>query len=203
VTRHYQVTGDHQLIKSIIVSLDYQCIDLLISVRLSLNLVVMASDDHGLDVTRHLDPIVVSVHREILDVIPDPFRTVVLVDRVRVLLRGLRTLPGSIRSRLVVIVSLLMCRGVSMSLGGVLGPWMVRPSGCLRMVMCMVMLMMRGLVMLLLCTLRHILEGCICLLLLLLDNSIDVRHYTIEPRYIRHSVHKEHVVVVRVHDLWL
>lgn len=153
MTRHYQVTGDHQLVESIIVSLDYQCIDLLISVGLSLNLIIMASDDHGLDVTRHLDPIVVSVHREILDMISDPFRTVVLVDRVRVLLRGLRTLPRSIRSRLVVIVSLLMCRGVSMSLGSVLSPWMVRPSRCLGMVMCMVMLMMRGLVMLLLCTL--------------------------------------------------
>jgi hypothetical protein len=203
VTRHYQVTGDHQLIKSIIVSLDYQCIDLLVCVRLGKNLVIVAGDDHGLDVTRHLDPIVVSVHRKILDVISDPFRTVVLVDRVRVLLRVLSTLPWSVRSRLVVIVSLLMCRGVSMSLGGMLGPWMVRPRGCLGMVMCMVMLMMRGLVMLLLSTLRHILEGCICLLLLLLDNGIDVRHYTIEPRYIRHSVHKEHVVVVRVHDLWL
>jgi hypothetical protein len=103
----------------------------------------------------------------------------------------------------VIIVSLLMCRGVSMSLCGVLRPWMVRPSRCLRMVMGMVMLMMGGLVMLLLSTLWHILEGCICLLLLLLYNGIDVRHYTIEARYIRHSVHEEHVVVVWVHDLWL
>lgn len=153
MTRDDQVTSDNQLVESIIVSLDYQCIDLLVCVRLGKNLVIVAGDDHGLDVTRHLDPIVVSVHREILDMISDPFRTVVLVDRVRVLLRGLCTLPRSIRSRLLVIVSLLMCRRVSMSLGRVLGPWMVRPSGCLRVVMCMVMLMMRGLVMLLLCTL--------------------------------------------------
>lgn len=166
----------------------------------------MACNNHGLDVTRYLDPIVVSVHREILDVISDPFRTVVLVDRIWVLLRCLRTLPWSVRARLVtlvVIISLLMCGGVSVSLSSVLGSWMIRPSGCLGMMMSMVMLMMRGLVMLLLRPLWHILEGCICLLLLLLYDGIDVRHYTIEARYVRHSVHKEHVVVVWVHDLML
>ena len=77
-----QVACDHQLIESIIVPLDYQSVDLLIGVGLREYLIVVARDDHGLDVTRHLHPIVVPVHREILDVVPDSFRTVVLVDRV-------------------------------------------------------------------------------------------------------------------------
>jgi hypothetical protein len=82
VAGYDQIARDHQLIESIVVPLDYQSVDLLVSIWLSNNLVVVAGYDHGLDVTRHLNPIVVSVHCEILDVVSDPFRTVVLVDRV-------------------------------------------------------------------------------------------------------------------------
>lgn len=82
----YQVTSDHQLVESIVVPLNDQCIDLLVGIRLRNNFVVVSSDDHGLDVTSHLHPIVVSVHRKVLYVISDPLGAVVLVDRVRVLL---------------------------------------------------------------------------------------------------------------------
>lgn len=76
--------------------LDDQCVNLLVGIRLRNNFVVVPSDDHGLDVTRHFDPIVVSVHRKVLNVISDPLGAVVLVDRVRVLLRGLRALARGI-----------------------------------------------------------------------------------------------------------
>ena len=77
-----EVACDHQLVESIVVPLDYQGVDLLIGVGLREDLIVVARDDHGLHVTRHLHPVVVPVHREILDVVPDSLRTVVLVDRV-------------------------------------------------------------------------------------------------------------------------
>ena len=80
VTGDYQITSDHQLVESIVVSLNDQSINLLISIWLCKNLVVMASDYHGLDVTRHFYPIVVTVHRKVLYMISDPFRTVVLVN---------------------------------------------------------------------------------------------------------------------------
>ena len=204
VTGDYQITSDHQLVESIVVSLNDQSINLLISIWLCKNLVVMASDDHGLDVTRHFYPIVVTVHRKVLYMISDPFRTVVLVNWIRVLLRGLCTLSRRIWSRLVtlcIIICLLVSSSVSMSVRRLLlWSWMVRPSWRLGMVMGMMVLVMRGLVMLLLLrTLWHILEGCIGLLLLLLYDGIDVRHNAVEARYIRHSAHKEHVVIVWIH----
>jgi hypothetical protein len=163
VARDNKVTRYQKLVEPIVVTLDYQRVNLLVSVRLGHNFVVVASNDHGLYVAGDFHPIVVAIDCEVLDMVSNSLRAVVLVDRIRILLLlSLGSLSWGTRI-------------IGTSCGGsvlLLSSWL----GTLRLrVMVRVMMVVR-LVMLLLSSLGHTLRSCIGLLLMLLDESIDIRH---------------------------
>lgn len=143
--------------------------------------IIVSPNYHSLNMTSNFYLIIVPVDHKVLYMIPYPLRTIVLIDRVGILLLSrLGTLPWSVSSRLLgmALWNMIMC--VSMGRGCSLA------SGLL-------MLLVMGL---LLCTLWHILKCRISLLLLLLNDGIYIWDQPIQARNVWHSVHKEHVVVV-------
>ena len=129
----------------------------MVSVRLGYDFVVVASNDHGLYVAGDFHPIVVAIDCEVLDMVSNSLRAVVLVDRIRILLLlSLGSLSWGTRI-------------IGTSCGGsvlLLSSWL----GTLRLRVVV------RLVMLLLSSLGHTLRSCIGLLLMLLYESIDIRH---------------------------
>ena len=135
----------------------------MVSVRLGYDFVVVASNDHGLYVASDFYPIVVAINCEVLDMVSNSLRTVVLVNRIRILLLlSLCTLPWGTR---IIGTS---CGGSVLLLSSWLGTLRLRVVVRVMMVVCLVML--------LLSSLGHTLRSCIGLLLMLLDESIDIRH---------------------------
>ena len=129
-----------KLVEPIVVTLDYQRVNLLVSVRLGYDFVVVSSNDHGLYVAGDFHPIIVAIDCEVLDMISNSLRTVVLVNRIRILLLlSLCTLPWGTR---IIGTS---CGGSVLLLSSWLGTLRLRVVVRVMMVVRLVMLLLSSL----------------------------------------------------------
>ena len=143
------------------------------------DLVIMPRYNQGINSWSYLNFVVVTVHREVFNMIPDSLMLIVQVERIWTVLRCL-TVRGSCS---VILRPLSLEMRPRRSLGVTL----------VSMVMMVMLVLAWGGSRTL-----HCLEGCVCLLLGLLDNSIDIWHHW----YTMHTwdtTHEKHIVWISVH----